>query len=280
MPQAGLVRRDDGTLQVALQRIEKYPRNENQCRRSGRYPPPAGRPIAPAGTAVRSLARCPYPADTAGQVAHRAIVGRDHNADAPPAWSRVRTSPDHPPPPGYRRTRVEIPGMDGFTPLACSAAAQSSPLLVTATPPPSSRDSVSTTASSHCGPPRMLLELWPTTTAERHIGANCRQPRSRSSSNSTPLRSSRQRAQGDRAVTRAACTDTFSGTIAHHSASGTTSLPTMNMPIRACQPQLSLCVTTCPESGCSPSCLSAGSALLSNVPAAVTSSRQQRVCSI
>ena len=90
----------------------EYPRNETQCRRSGRYPPPAGSLIAPAGTAVRSLARCPHPADTAGQVAHRAIVGRDHNADAPPAWSRVRTSPDHPPPPGYRRTRPEIPGMD------------------------------------------------------------------------------------------------------------------------------------------------------------------------
>ena len=131
-----------------------------------------------------------------------------------------------------------------FTPLACSAAAQSSPLVVTATPPPSSRDSVSTTASSHRGPPRMLLELWPTTTADRRIGANCRQPRSRSSSGSTPLESSRQRAHGARAVTRAACTDTFGGTIAHHSASGTTSLPTMNMPIRACQPQLSLCVMT------------------------------------
>jgi len=79
-----------------------------------------------------------------------------------------------------------------FTPLARSAAAQSSPLVVTATPPPSSRDSVSATASSRCGPPRMLLELWPTTTADRHIGANCRQPRTRSSSNSTPPRSSRQ----------------------------------------------------------------------------------------
>ena len=92
----------------------EYPRNENQCRRSGRYPPPAGRPLGLAGTAVRSLGRCPYPADTAGQVARRAIVGRDHNADAPPAWCRVRTSPEHPPPPGYRRTRAEIlPLCDG-----------------------------------------------------------------------------------------------------------------------------------------------------------------------
>jgi hypothetical protein len=95
MPQAGLVRRDDGTLQVALQCIEKTHATKPR-----------------AGTAVRSLARCPYPADTARQVARRAIVGRDHNADAPPAWSRVRTSPEHPPPPGYRRTRAEIPGTD------------------------------------------------------------------------------------------------------------------------------------------------------------------------
>src|SRR6476646_10158781 len=115
MPQAGLVRRDDGTLRVALQRIEnthatKPSAGDQDAIRLLR----AGHShlLAPAGTAVRSLARCPYPDDTVRQVARRAIVGRDHNADDPPAWSRVRTSPKRPPPPGYRRTRAEIPGMD------------------------------------------------------------------------------------------------------------------------------------------------------------------------
>ena len=41
------------------------------------------------------------------------------------------------------------------------------------------------------------------------------------------------------AVTLAACTETPEGIIAHHSASGTGSLLTMNMPIRAFHPQLS-----------------------------------------
>ena len=100
-----------------------------------------------------------------------------------------------------------------------------------------------TTAASQPLPPTTLLEVWPSTTAERRMAANCRQPRCRSSVRSTPLLFSRQRAQGAPAVTLAACTDTPRGAIAHHSASGTASLPTMNSPIRARQPQLSSCVT-------------------------------------
>jgi len=240
MPQAGLVRRDHGTLQVALQRIENTyatkpsARDQNAIRllRASRSHLLVQRfdRLLDAHTLPIQLAQwhvAPLPAGIITQTPRR--IG--------PACAPV---------PNTRRPRLSS-NQDGntkngrFTPLACSAATQSSPLVVTATSPPSSRDSVSTTASSHSGPPRILLELWPTTTADRHFGANCRQPRSRSSSNSTPLWSARQRAL---AVTRAACTDTCSGTIAHHSASGTTSLPTMNMPIRACQPQLSLCVMT------------------------------------
>ena len=227
----------------------EYPRNETQCRRSGRYPPPAGSLIAPAGTAVRSLARCPHPADTAGQVAHRAIVGRDHNADAPPAWSRVRTSPDHPPPPGYRRTRPEIPGMDDL---------RGSP----AAPPPSSRDSVSTTASS----------LWATQDAAGAVANNDRREAHRCELSAAAQQAIFQlHPAAVVAPARPGRPSGYSRSMHRHIQRdhrpplglGHDFTATMNMPIWTCQPQLSLCVTTCPESGCSPSCLSAGSALLS-----------------
>src|SRR5580658_2036901 len=105
----GSLRRRDVAGRAPAHR--EYPRNETRCRRSGRHRLPAGRPLAPVGIAVRSLARWPFRADTARQAARRAIGGRDHNADAQMAWSRVHTSPELPPPPGYRRTRAEIPGM-------------------------------------------------------------------------------------------------------------------------------------------------------------------------
>src|SRR5687768_11900306 len=114
------------------------------------------------------------------------------------------------------------------------------PLVVTIVPSPSRGSRLTTAASSQPLPPKRLLELWAITTADRRMAANWRQPRTRSSSGSTSRRSSRQRSQGARAVTRAACTDTPGGAIAHHSASGTASLPTMNRPMRARQPQLSL----------------------------------------
>ena len=100
-------------------------------------------------------------------------------------------------------------------------------------------------ASSQPLPPTTLLVVWPSTAAVRRMAANCLAPRSRSSARSTPLLSARQRAQGAPADTRAACTDTPSGAIAPHSASGTASLPTMNMPIRARQPQLSFSSVAC-----------------------------------
>src|SRR5438067_11281957 len=99
-----------------------------------------------------------------------------------------------------------------------------------------------TAASSQPLPPTTLLEVWPSTTADRRMLANCLAPRKRSSARSTPLLSLRQPAHGALAVTRAACSDTPAGAIAHHSASGTASLPTMNRPMRARQPQLSRCV--------------------------------------
>src|SRR5471030_2673859 len=72
---------------------------------------------------------------------------------------------------------------------------------------------------------------------------NCLAPRCMSSASSTPLLSAFHLAHGDVAVTRAAWIDTPGGAMAHHSASGTASLPTMKMPIRARHPQLSFCVT-------------------------------------
>src|SRR4029453_1093936 len=114
------------------------------------------------------------------------------------------------------------------------------PLVVTIVPSPNRGSRLTTAASSQPFPPTRLLEVWATTTADSRMAANWRQPRTRSSSGSTSLRSSRQRSQGARAVTRAACTDTPGGAMAHHSASGTASLPTMNRPMRARQPQLSL----------------------------------------
>ena len=100
-------------------------------------------------------------------------------------------------------------------------------------------DSASTVASSQPLPPTTLLDVWAKTTACSFMAENCLAPRARSSARSTPLRSARHFAQGVGAVTRAACTDTPGGAIAHHSASGTASLPTMNSPMRARQPQLS-----------------------------------------
>src|SRR5204863_2734029 len=100
-----------------------------------------------------------------------------------------------------------------------------------------------TVASSQPLPPTRLLVLWPTVTAESCMPANCCAPRNMSPSSTTPDLSERHGSHGDLAVTRAACTETCGGTIAHHSASGTASMPTMNTPIRARQPQLSFCVT-------------------------------------
>src|SRR5882724_8221354 len=72
------------------------------------------------------------------------------------------------------------------------------------------------------------------------MAANWAAPRSRSDSKTTSRLAASQRAHGARAVTRAAWMDTPAGAIAHHSASGTASFPTTNMPKRALSPQLSL----------------------------------------
>ncbi len=107
-------------------------------------------------------------------------------------------------------------------------------------------DSAATVASSQPLPPTTLLDVWAKTTACSRMVENCLAPRARSSARSTPLLSARHAAHGVGADTRAACTDTPVGAIAHHSASGTASLPTMNSPMRARQPQLSSCVTVMP----------------------------------
>ena len=260
MPQARLVRRDDGTLQVALQRIEnthatKPSAGDQDAIRLLR----AGHSHLLVQRSIACSMPIPCRYSSPGGTSHHCRPGS--YADAPPAWSRVRTSPKHPPPPGYRRTRAEIPGMDD---LRRSPAAPPHSPARWWSPPPLRR--VPATAF-----PRPLRPTvghpgccWSCGDHDRRQAHRCELPAAAQqvifqlhpAAVVAPARPGRPSGYS------AACTDTFSGTIAHHSASGTASVPTINMPIRACQPQLSLCVMTCPESGCSRSCLSAGSALL------------------
>src|SRR5580692_10655394 len=87
-----------------------------------------------------------------------------------------------------------------LTPEARRAASVSWPFVEAITPAPSTADRADTMAASQPLPPTTLLDVWPTTTAERRMAANCRQPLSRSSARSTSVLFSLQRAHGELAV--------------------------------------------------------------------------------
>ncbi|MEM0987917.1 MAG: hypothetical protein AAGK00_03505 [Pseudomonadota bacterium] len=131
-----------------------------------------------------------------------------------------------------------------LTPLADNAPMQSTPLVVIAQFSGRISTSLAVTAWSQPGPPTMLLEVWATTTAEGASDASCAAPCAMSGARTTSRPSSVHVAQGAFAETRAAWIETPGGAIAHHSASGTASAPTMKIPMRACSPQLSVEMAT------------------------------------